>query len=182
MISFETPPIWLLGHAVLSFKSCFQHFKIDSPTWRSTGNRKNPKKKQPKNITFARVKHQPLRLNQSDFGNRAHLCDTVPHGRRALLASGGGGHGGGCLHDCGGHVGQRGGGGGVGGQHRGYVTHQPQVALGLDIGVALRCQLEHLQAVVVEARDLALEVASLLATSPDFDERLAVEDGQLATW
>lgn len=25
-------------------------------------------------------------------------------------------------------------------------------------------------------------MASLLSTSPDFDERLAVEDGQLATW
>lgn len=135
-----------------------------------------------KNSLKTSPSHQPFRLTQSDFGNRAHLCDTVPHGRRALLASSGGGHGGGCLHDCGGHVGQRGGGGGVGGQHRGYVTHQPQVALGLDIGVALRCQFEHLQAVVVEARDLALEVASLLATSPDFDERLAVEDGQLATW
>lgn len=69
----------------------------------------------------------------------AHLCHTVPHGRRALFAGGGCGHGGGCLHDCGGHISQRGGGGGVSSQHRGHVTHQPQVALGLDVGVALGC-------------------------------------------
>lgn len=69
----------------------------------------------------------------------AHLCHTVPHGWRALFAGGGCGHGGGCLHDCGGHISQRGGGGGVGSQHRGHVTHQPQVALGLDVGVALGC-------------------------------------------
>lgn len=111
----------------------------------------------------------------------AHLCDTVPHGGRALFAGGGRGHGGGRLHDCGGHVGQRGGGGGVSGEHRGHVTHQPQVALGLDVGVALGRKFEHLQAIVVQARDLALEVAPLLSTTTNFDERLAVEDGQLTT-
>lgn len=80
----------------------------------------------------------------------AHLCDTVPQSR-ALFAGGGCSHGGGCLHDCGGHISQWGSGGGVSSEHRGHVTHQPQVALGLDIGVALSCQFEHLQAIVVQA-------------------------------
>lgn len=33
MISFEMLAIWLLGHAVLSFKSCFQHLKIGLEFW-----------------------------------------------------------------------------------------------------------------------------------------------------
>lgn len=81
----------------------------------------------------------------------AHLCNTVPHGGRALFAGGGCGHGGSRFHDCGGHISQWGGGGGVSSEHRGHVTHQPQVALGLDIGVTLGCQFEHLQAIVVQA-------------------------------
>lgn len=111
----------------------------------------------------------------------AHLRHTVPHGGRALFAGGGCGHCGGCLHYSGGHVSQWGGGGGVGGEHRGHVAHQPQVALCLDVGVTLGCQFEHLQPVVVQARDLALEVAPLVSTT-NFNKSLAVEDGQLATW
>lgn len=81
-----------------------------------------------------------------------HLCDAVPHGCcGALLAGGGRGHGGGCLHDSGGHISQWGGGGGVSGEHRGHIAHQPQVSLDLDVGVALSGQFEHLQAVVVQA-------------------------------
>lgn len=110
-----------------------------------------------------------------------HLWDAIPHGGRAPFAGGGCGHSGCCLHDGGGHISQRGGGAGVGREHRGHVAHQPQVALGLDAGVALGCQFEHLQAVVVQAWHLALEVAPLLSTT-NFNERLAVEDCQLATW
>lgn len=119
--------------------------------------------------------------NSPSSSKAAHLCDTVPHGGRTLFAGGGRGHGGGGFHDGGGHVSQRGGGGGVSGEHRGHVTYQPQVALSLDVGVALSRQLEHLQSVIVQARDLALEVAPLLSTTTDFDEGLAVKDGQLAT-
>lgn len=97
-----------------------------------------------------------------------------------MFAGGGCGHGCGRLHYCGGHVSQRGGRGGVGGKHGGHVTHQPQVALSLDVGVALGRQLKYLQSVIVQARDLALEVASLLSTA-DFNEGLAIKDGQLAT-
>lgn len=119
--------------------------------------------------------------NSPSSSKTAHLRDTVPHGGRALFAGGGRGHGGGRFHYCGGHISQRGGGGGVSSEHWGHVTHQPQVALSLDIGVALGCQLKHLQSVIVQARDLALEVASLLSTTTDFDEGLAVKDGQLST-
>lgn len=49
--------------------------------------------------------------------NTTHLCDTVPHSGRALFAGRGRGHSGCCLHDCGGHISQWGGGGGVSGEH-----------------------------------------------------------------
>lgn len=119
--------------------------------------------------------------NSPSSSKTAHLCDTVPHGGWTLFAGGGRGHGGGRFHYCGGHISQRGGGGGVCSKHRGHVTYQPQVALSLDVGVALGRQLKHLQSIIVQARDLALEVASLLSTTTDFDEGLAVKDGQLAT-
>lgn len=95
-----------------------------------------------------------LQLSDSNESppSAAYLCDTVSHGGgRASFAGGGCGHCGGCLHDRGGHIGQRGGGGGVCSEHGGHVTHQPQVALGLDVGVALCRQFEHLQAIVVQA-------------------------------
>lgn len=117
---------------------------------------------------------------KSPSNKTAYLCDTVPHSGWALFAGGGRGHSCGRLHYCGGHISQRGGGGGVSSEHRGHITHQPQVALSLDIGVALSRQLKYLQSIIVQARNLALEVASLLSTT-DFNEGLAIKDGQLAT-
>lgn len=111
------------------------------------------------------------------------LRDALPQAGRSLPASGGGRHGGGGLHDGGGHVGhgQRGGGRGVGGQHREGISHQPQVPLRLHAGVVLCRQLQHLQSVVVEARNLTLEGPGPVAAA-DLDGCLAVKDGQLSPW
>lgn len=109
-----------------------------------------------------------------------HLCNTVSHGGRALFACGGGCHGSGGLHDGGGHICERGGGRGVSGHDRWYVSHQTQVSVHLYVRVALGGQLQHLQAVIIQTRDLTLKMTTLLATA-HFNERLAVEDGQLPT-
>lgn len=63
---------------------------------------------------FLRVIHVKPGLQRDDRLVTAHLRDTVPYGGRPLFAGCGCGHGGGCLHDCGGHISQRGCGGGVG--------------------------------------------------------------------
>lgn len=124
----------------------------------------------------------PCPAHKPPLGPPSDLGDALPHAGGALPAGGGGGHGGGGLHDGGGHVGgcQWGGGGGLSGQHRQGVSHQPQVPLSLDTGVTLCCQLKHLQAVIVETRDLALERPALILT-PDLYRCLAVEDGQLSS-
>lgn len=109
------------------------------------------------------------------------LWDALPQAGWALPAGGGGGHGGGGLHDCGGHVGhcQRGGGGRVRGQDRERVPNQTQVPLHLDTGVVFCSQFEHLETVVVQPRDLALEGPTLVLAA-NFNGCLAVKDGQLS--
>lgn len=111
------------------------------------------------------------------------LWDALPQAGWSLPAGRGGRHGGGGLHDGGGHVGhrQRGGGGGVSGQHREGISHQAEVPLHLHAGVVLGRQLQHLQPVVVQAWNLTLERASLVAAA-DLNGRLAVKDGQLSPW
>ena len=100
-----------------------------------------------------------------------------------MFACGGGGHGGGGLDEGGGHL--RGGGGGAAGAPgapgapgAGAVAHQAHAAVDLDVGVALGRQVEHLEAVVVEAGELALEGPGAVA-APEGHAGLGVEDGQL---
>lgn len=109
------------------------------------------------------------------------LWDALPQAGGALPAGGGGGHSGGGLHDCGGHVGhsQRCGGGGVRGQDRERVPDQTQVPLHPHAGIVFRRQFEHLEAVVIQPRDLTLEGPTLVLTA-NFNGCLAVKDGQLS--
>lgn len=111
------------------------------------------------------------------------LWDALPQAGRSLPAGRGGRHSRGGLHDSGGHVGhrQRGGGRGVGGQHREGVPDQTQVPLHLHAGIVFCRQLQHLQAVVVQARNLTLEGPSLVAAAY-FNGCLAIKDGQLSPW
>ena len=98
-------------------------------------------------------------------------------GRGAVFPGGGGGHGGGGLDEGGGHLGGRGG-GAPGAPGARPVAHQPHAAVDLHVDVALGRHVQHLQAVVVEAGELALERAAAVA-APDGHAGLRVEDGEL---
>lgn len=63
-----------------------------------------------------------------------------------------------------------------------HVADQPCTALHFDVWVPLSGHIEDAEAVVVEARQLALEHACTSLTSANTHRRLAVEDGQLATY
>lgn len=140
---------------------------------------------------------QPFFLTYcSQFSSLCHSIDFVLHpthssqqlrifyldGRwRPLLARGGGGQSGGGLDVGGGHLGRHGGRGAGAASARGHVAHQAHAAIYLDVAVALRSHVEHLQAIVVETRQLAL-VGPLAVIAADGDGGLGVEDGQLTTW
>ena len=102
-------------------------------------------------------------------------------GGRALLAGGGRGQGGGGLDEGGGHLRRHRGGGARRAAAGGHVAHQPHAAVHPDVGVALGGHVEHLEAVVVEAGELAL-VGPLPVVPADRDGGLRVEDGQLPPW
>lgn len=65
---------------------------------------------------------------------------------------------------------------------RWHVADQPRTALHSDVWVPLSGHIEDAEAVVVEARQLALEHGGTSLTSANAHRRLAVEDGQLATY
>lgn len=66
-----------------------------------------------------------------------------------------------------------------GGRH---VAHQSRAAVHSDVRMPLSGHVEDAEAVVVDSGQLALEHARTLLASPDTHRRLAVEDGQLATY
>lgn len=100
---------------------------------------------------------------------------------RALLAGGRGGQRGGGLNEGGGHLGRHRGGGARRAPAGGHVAHQPHAAVHLDVDVALGGHVEDLEAVVVEAGELAL-VGPLPVIAADGDGGLGVEDCQLPAW
>lgn len=100
---------------------------------------------------------------------------------RALLAGGGGGQCGGGLNEGGGHLRRHRGGGARRPSAGGHVAHQPHAAVHLDVGVALGGHVQHFEAVVVEAGELAL-VGPLPVVPADGDGGLGVEDCQLPAW
>lgn len=63
----------------------------------------------------------------------------------------------------------------------GQVTNQTGAALHAHIGFALGSHVEHFEAVVVEARQLALKWPTAPFTTTDLYGSLAVEDGELPT-
>lgn len=104
-----------------------------------------------------------------------------PHldsGRRALFAGGRRGERGGGLDEGGGHLRRRRRGGARRTPADGHVAHQPHAAVHPDVDVALGGHVEDLEAVVVEAGELAL-VRPLAVVSADGDSGLGVEDGEL---
>ena len=106
----------------------------------------------------------------------------LPGGGLLDPSAGRGGGGGGDLRDGGGRLRAVGGGAGLRGDGGGRgVAHQAHAALDLDVGVALHRHVEDLEAVVVEAGQLALEgAAAILLHAADLNGGLAVEDSELA--
>lgn len=90
-----------------------------------------------------------------------------------MFSRGGGGHGGGGLDEGGGHL--RGHGRGAGRSGSGNVAHKPHAAVDPDVRVALSGHVEHLQPVVVQARELALKRPPAVRAT-DRDGGLCVED------
>lgn len=69
-----------------------------------------------------------------------------------MLSSGSGGHGGGGLDEGSGHLRRE-----SSGACRPCVPNQAHAAIDADVGVALGGHVEHLQAIVVQPRQLTLE-------------------------
>ena len=103
--------------------------------------------------------------------SRCCLLDA-PAGRRG---------GGSDLHDGRGRLGAVSCGTGLRRDGRGRVPHQPHAALDLNIGVTLRGHVEHLQAIIVEAWELALKRStSVSLPASNLYSGLAVEDCKLS--
>lgn len=102
-------------------------------------------------------------------------------GRRALFPGGRGGQGGGGFDKGGGHLWRCRGGGACCTPTGWHVAHQPHAAVHLYIGMALSSHVEDFEAIVVEARKLAL-VGPFPVISTNGDSRLGVEDCQLPAW
>lgn len=90
-----------------------------------------------------------------------------------MFSCGGGRHGGGGLDEGGGHLRRHGRGAGRAGG--GNVAHQTHAPVDPDVRVSLRRHVQHLQPVVVEARELALKRPPAVRAA-DRDGGLRVED------
>lgn len=110
-----------------------------------------------------------------------HLQPYLNSRWRSLFPRGRRRQGGRGLNEGGGHLRRHGRGGARGAPAGRHVAHQPHAAGHLDVGVALGRHVEDLQAVIVEAGELAL-VGPLPVVSPDGDGGLGVEDCQLPSW
>lgn len=111
----------------------------------------------------------------------AHQSAYLDGWWRALLAGGCGGQCGGGLNEGGGHLGRHRGGGARCAPAGRHVAHQPNAAVHLDVDVAFGSHVENLEAIVVEAGQLAL-VRPLTVVPADGDGGLGVEDCQLPAW
>lgn len=111
-------------------------------------------------------------------GPPAHLLG-LPW-RRLLDPAAGRRGGGGDLHDGRGRLRAVGRGAGLRRDGGGRLAHQPHAALDADVGVTLGRHVEDLEAVVVEARELALEGSTAVPLpATDLYCGLAVEDCEL---
>lgn len=111
-------------------------------------------------------------------GERPHLLGLSR--RRLLDPSPGRRGGGGDLHDGRGRLRAVGRGAGLRRDGSGRLPHQPHAALDADVGVALGRHVEDLEAVVVEARELALKGSAPVALpATNLYCGLAVEDCEL---
>ena len=100
--------------------------------------------------------------------------------RCRLLDSPAGRRGGGDLHDGRGRLRAIGCGARLRRDRGGRVPHKPHTALDLNVGITLRSHVENLQAIIVEARELALKRSTPVSLpAPNLYSGLAVEDCKL---
>ena len=99
---------------------------------------------------------------------------------RRLLDSPAGRRGGGDLHDGRGRLRAVGRGAGLRRDGGGRIPHEPRAALDLNVRIPLGGHVEHLQAIIVEARELALKRSTPVSLpAPNLYGGLAVEDCKL---
>lgn len=108
------------------------------------------------------------------------LSDLLRFPRSGLLDPSAGCRGGGDLHDGGGGLRAVGSGAQLRRDGGGRLADQPHAALYLNVGVSLHSHVEHLQAIIVEARELALKGSTPISLpAPNLYSGLAVEDCEL---
>lgn len=94
--------------------------------------------------------------------------------RGSVFPCGSGGHHGSGLNEGCGHLWRHGCGPGWG-CHTGHITYQPHTAVNLDVRVTLSSHVQHLEAIIVKARELTLKGPATITTT-NCDCCLSVEN------